>query len=99
MAPHADADADGASLPPKQRDAIGEAGKHGFMGATAGLIAAALQNSLAKENYGVVGVFKRTRIWVTYPGMLDFLQPGNPANVSGSQLLPWPPTDLLMRRL
>jgi len=68
MAPQSDKDKEEAPL--EHIDAIAHAGQSGLAGAGFGLLAAALQNSLAKNNVGVLGVFRLTRIWVTYPGML-----------------------------
>jgi hypothetical protein len=42
------------------KDALGAGVKAGTVGAVAGFIASAVQNSLAKRNVGALGVFTRT---------------------------------------
>jgi hypothetical protein len=66
MAPQSDKDKEEAPL--QHIDAISQAGQYGALGGAVGFTAAALQNSLAAKNVGVLGVFRMTRIWVTYPG-------------------------------
>lgn len=66
MAPHGDDDIY------RPQDAVGEGLKGALTGGTFGLFAAAIQNAMAKQSIGALGVFTRSGILITTLGMFFF---------------------------
>lgn len=58
-----------ADVPYHSKDAVSSAVRVGLIGGAAGFFSAAIQNSLAKQNVGAMGVFTRHGVTIGTYGM------------------------------